>query len=124
MCIWEWRGTLGATIGGGYLTEAKSMGKRIVAGGDEGVGTARSRQVISISGKEAVVGPRTCSQTSSLGLDRRRTKMGTAPDSMTTWAWSEVPDTMLVSAQAAWPRRLHTHTYEIARSSTETTSLN
>ena len=42
-----------------------------------------------------------CSRTSSLGLIRRRTKMGTAPTSMTTLVWSEVPEAMLVRAQAA-----------------------
>ena len=41
-----------------------------------------------------------CSRTSSLG-ERRRTKMGTAPLSMTTPVFSDVPDAMFVSAHAA-----------------------
>mmetsp|Transcript_15658 Transcript_15658/g.27075 ORF Transcript_15658/g.27075 Transcript_15658/m.27075 type:complete len:257 (+) Transcript_15658:2072-2842(+) len=42
-----------------------------------------------------------CSRTSSLGDDSSCTNMGTAPESMTTLVWSEVPDATLVSAQAA-----------------------
>ena len=45
--------------------------------------------------------PLTCSLTSSLGEMRSWTKMGTAPSAITTLVWSEVPDAMLVSAQAA-----------------------
>lgn len=41
-----------------------------------------------------------CSRTSSFGLISRRTKMGTAPFSMTTRVWSLVPLAMLVNAQA------------------------
>ena len=42
-----------------------------------------------------------CSRTSSLGLSRSRTKMGTAPTSMTTLVCSLVPLAMLVRAHAA-----------------------
>jgi hypothetical protein len=43
----------------------------------------------------------TCSRTSSLGELRSWTKIGTAPWSMTTRVWSDVPDAILVSAHAA-----------------------
>lgn len=43
----------------------------------------------------------TCSRTSSLGDCSSCTKMGTAPSSMTTLVWSDVPDATLVSAHAA-----------------------
>mmetsp|Transcript_21097 Transcript_21097/g.60192 ORF Transcript_21097/g.60192 Transcript_21097/m.60192 type:complete len:259 (-) Transcript_21097:507-1283(-) len=42
-----------------------------------------------------------CSLTSSFGLERMRTKIGTAPTSMTTLVWSDVPEAMFVNAQAA-----------------------
>mmetsp|Transcript_22697 Transcript_22697/g.62659 ORF Transcript_22697/g.62659 Transcript_22697/m.62659 type:complete len:200 (-) Transcript_22697:88-687(-) len=42
-----------------------------------------------------------CSRTSSLGDASRDTKMGTAPASITTFVWSEVPEATLVSAHAA-----------------------
>mmetsp|Transcript_15700 Transcript_15700/g.53234 ORF Transcript_15700/g.53234 Transcript_15700/m.53234 type:complete len:296 (+) Transcript_15700:655-1542(+) len=42
-----------------------------------------------------------CSRTSSLGAERRRTKMGTAFASITTRVCSVVPEAMLVSAHAA-----------------------
>ncbi len=43
----------------------------------------------------------TCSLTSSLGELSRATKIGTAPLSITTLVWSEVPDATFVSAHAA-----------------------
>mmetsp|Transcript_11512 Transcript_11512/g.36585 ORF Transcript_11512/g.36585 Transcript_11512/m.36585 type:complete len:278 (+) Transcript_11512:1553-2386(+) len=42
-----------------------------------------------------------CSRTSSFGEVRSRQKIGTAPSWMTTRVWSDVPDAMFVSAQAA-----------------------
>mmetsp|Transcript_11584 Transcript_11584/g.34119 ORF Transcript_11584/g.34119 Transcript_11584/m.34119 type:complete len:219 (+) Transcript_11584:1047-1703(+) len=42
-----------------------------------------------------------CSRTSSFGDKSNLQKMGTAPSSITTRVWSEVPDAMFVSAQAA-----------------------
>jgi hypothetical protein len=43
----------------------------------------------------------TCSRTSSLGEPSSLTKIGTAPWSITTFVFSEVPDAMFVRAQAA-----------------------
>ena len=43
----------------------------------------------------------TCSRTSSLGELSSLTKIGTAPRSITTFVFSDVPDAMFVRAQAA-----------------------
>ena len=43
----------------------------------------------------------TCSRTSSLGELRSCTNIGTAPLSITTLVWSDVPEAILVRAQAA-----------------------
>lgn len=43
----------------------------------------------------------TCSLTSATGLLNNWTKNGTAPASMTNCVWTEVPEAMLVKAQAA-----------------------
>jgi hypothetical protein len=55
-----------------------------------------------------------CSRTSSLGELRSLTKMGTAPHSTTTLVFSDVPDAMLVSAQAASNCNKKTPTVNIA----------
>jgi len=43
----------------------------------------------------------TCSWTSSCGEHRSRINIGTAPSSMTTRVWADVPDAILVNAHAA-----------------------
>ena len=46
-----------------------------------------------------------CSRTSSFGLARRRTKIGTAPKLITTRVCSLVPEAIFVNAQAAYVQK-------------------
>ena len=63
---------------------------------------------VQLSGKKHCGHMITCSWTSSISEVRRRMKIGTAPALMTILVCMEVPDAMLVKAQAASNCKVHT----------------